>query len=761
MFAKAFQKGDGGVEIFSPTGTDPLRNLELKNKTAISKVYDRYIKGNCLILDQTSVSSSIACPSSSSKTLGIVQPWFCLQLNIPKGKSFSLELVISETTGQHHRVHFSTSFRGWDTNELHARIAWPKECDSLWVTYVINLEELCRVCFRSTFASLDHFTVYSTCQIRKIFSLSAKITDIVIPAAFDFPMGVAAEIYLVGLPAKVDKGGPTTSKPPHAGTSKPRGKTTGTAQTTLAEIGVMGVKKQLTTSSIAANTQTANDAAVVPESKTVEQRGPHLKGAGGKAIQRALPKAEEKGQTPRLDEILQFDDDVDDHFDRIGHINKDHEPPAVAAAVDHSERPLDDGKSYPTNGSVDRVRSSYGRRASQEKSADRDLSNPWGSAALSAKEVFSNDSGCGPPRADAQPAASPISIYTRPMSAASEHSRRPSTAKAVDEAEAKATPRRPPLDSKDAREADADSEWELVQQLLRTQERNPWQTSLPSSPSLVAPPRGSSAAATSARSSTFGLQRSTADAIGDGGRGEPAETPRRRSIQSLRAAESPSSDHWGVRSSDADGALLPHARPVPVPESVLLAQENDEPHSDIYDSAADECAASQDLRMSVGPAALGPVGASPFRSQEVWGVQDGDGHSEAVGWRSQDHYVFPSSARALRSPSPDPPADGPRERGARLVQASQSVENFLATRRKTIDPEPVDQHVFASIQRWEERITQLLAPSDADSPRPSTAQTAAHEVHDLCDSLKRLECEFWRSFGREDYEHDVGYFELE
>lgn len=748
MFSKAFQKGDGGVEIFSPTGTDPLRSLELKNKSAISKVYDRYIKGNCLILDQTSVSSSISCPSSSSKTLGIVQPWFCLQLNIPKGKSFSLELVISETTGQHHRVHFSTSFRGWDANELHARIAWPKEYDSLWVTYVINLEELCRVCFRSTFASLDHFTVYSTCQIRKIFSLSARMTDIVIPAAFDFPIGVAAEIYLVGLPAKVDKGVPSaTSKPPQAGTGKPRGKAAGTVQTAPMGIGVLGVKKQLTASSIAANSQVADDTHVVPEGKAVEQRGPHPNGAGGKLMQRTLQKAEEKQRTPRRDDIVPFDDDDD----------QDNEPPTLGAAVPHSERSWDDAKSYPMNDSNDRPRASNSHRVSQEKPLDGDLSNPWGGAASPAKEAFYNDIGRDRPRADPHLVASPISSSSRQRPATSE---RQSAAKAADEKEAKSTPRRPPLDSKDLRDTDATNEWELVQQLLRTQERNPWQTSLPSSPSLVAPPRSSATAATPARSSSFGLQRSIADGVIDDGHDEPSETPTRRSVKALHAAESPSSERWGVRSSDADGAILPHARPVPVPQSVLFAQESGEPYSDIFASSVGVSVASRDVRLPIDTAPLGPVGQSPIQSVEVFEVQDGDGRSEAFDWRPHDHYVYPTSARTLRSPSPDPPAEGPREGDTRLVQASQSVENFLAARRQTINQEPVDQHVFASIQRWEERIAQLLVVNDTDTPRPP-AQAAVHEVHDLCDSLKRLECEFWRSFGREDYEQDVGYFEFE
>eukprot|EP01033_Poteriospumella_lacustris_P002148 gene2148-1568_t len=701
MFSKAFQKGDGGVEIFSPTGTDPLRSLELKNKSAISKVYDRYIKGNCLILDQTSVSSSISCPSSSSKTLGIVQPWFCLQLNIPKGKSFSLELVVSETTGQHHRVHFSTSFRGWDANELHARIAWPKEYDSLWVTYVINLEELCRVCFRSTFASLDHFTVYSTCQLKSTWlDCQRKLTKV------------------------------QQAHHPNRLRLAP---------------------KQLTASTIAANTQVIDETHVVPESKTVEQRGPHPKGAGGKLMHGTLQKAEEKQRTPRRDEIVPFDDD-DDHDNEL----------LVLGAVDaHTERSLDDAKSYPMNGSNDRARVSYSHQVSQEKPPDRDLSNPWGGAASPAKEAFYNDSGRGLPHADPHPIASPISSSSRQRPATSEHNLHQSAAKAANEAEAKATPRRPPLDSKDLRDAEATNEWELVQQLLRTQERNPWQTSLPSSPSLVAPSRSSATAAASARSSSFGLQRSIVDGVIDGGHSEPSETPSRRSIKSVHAAESPSSDRWGVRSSDADGALLPHARPVPVPQSVLLAQESGEPHSDIFASSVDASVASRDVRLSIGTAPLRPVGQSPAQSVEAFGAQDGDGRSEAVDWRPHGDYVYPSSARTLRSPSPDPPAEGPRERDTRLVQASQSVENFLAARRQTIDQEPVDQHVFASIQRWEERITQLLVVNDTDSLRLPTAPTAVHEVHDLCDSLKRLECEFWRSFGREDYEQDVGYFEFE
>lgn len=740
MFSKAFQRGEGGVEIFSPTGTDPLRSLELKNKSAISKVYDRYIKGNCLVLDQTSVSSSISCPSSSSKTLGIVQPWFCLQLNIPKGKSFSLELIVSETAGQHHRVHFSTSFRGWDANELHARIAWPKEYDNLWVTYVINLEELCRVCFRSTFASLDHFTVYSTCQIRKIFSLSARMTDIVIPAAFDFPIGVSAEICLVGLPAKIEKGAHgVASKPPHASTGRPRGKqTAGAAQTAPAEVGVLGVKKQLTVPSAAANA-----VGTIDEVKSVERRGPKMS-TRGPATKKTLRNADEKERTPRLAEMVQFDDDEDEHDDRYD--------PDCRLAVADSKRSPDDATWGSTHRGDDHGRESHDQKVVQTIPSHQDLSNPWGDSEFAAKESFNDELGRCEPGADRQDTAtsSPNSAPHRPPFSEQKH--RPLSARGVIETEAKATPRQQLSDSKDLRDVDDAKEWDLVQQLLRTQERNPWQTSIPSSPLAAVPPRSRSTATTPTRSATRPI------VVDGGGDGDPSATPSRRSMKSLNGDSSPSNQRLVAFDDD----LRPQSRPVPVSQSVLIAQEGDQ---DTLASSADEIHISHDVRSSMRKAELEPSQEPLFTSEVKSGLVDDDElRREAADSRWSDDYVYPSSTRALQSSSI---AEGPHERGIRLVQASQSVENFLVLRRQapngapSIDQEPVDQYVFTSIQRWEEKITELLADDYVDNRRPSSANAAAREVHELCDTLKRLECDFWRSFGRHEYEQGVGYFEFD
>lgn len=250
MFASTFQHGENGVEIFAPSGTDPLRFMLLKNEDSIQKTYDRTIKGNCLILEQSSVSSSITCPKSSSKSLGILQAWFCLQLNIPKGKNFSLECSVTDQDGRHRRFHFSTNFKSWDANELHARIAWPRGVhEDEWVTYMINLDDFCHDCFRSHFQSLDHFTLFSSCKVRKIFSLPSRMSDLIVPAVLDFPVGVSTDVFIIAVPVKADKNAPpgkggAGSNSASSKKGGPSGK--GATGTVGGDFGIAGIKKELT-----------------------------------------------------------------------------------------------------------------------------------------------------------------------------------------------------------------------------------------------------------------------------------------------------------------------------------------------------------------------------------------------------------------------------------------------------------------------------------------------------------------------------------
>lgn len=81
--------------------------------------------------------------------------------------------------------------------------------------------------------------------------------------------------------------------------------------------------------------------------------------------------------------------------------------------------------------------------------------------------------------------------------------------------------------------------------------------------------------------------------------------------------------------------------------------------------------------------------------------------------------------------------------------------------------EPVDTKVFTKIQQWQQAIA-ALSSSETDSTNPLDRSADVNYTNRpetlvpvLCDTLQQLECAFWQSFGREEYEEDIGYFEFD
>jgi hypothetical protein len=214
MFAKVYQSGDTGVEIFSPAGSgDPLKIFQITNESMVQREYDRGVKGNILNMETESTTTKIHCPKSLS-SLHITQPLFCFQLLLCEGKPFSFECVVVDQNRQRKRFHFSTHFREKEFgNALHAKLTWPKKFHEIsfegrWFNIIINLQQLCSECFpTSHFQLLESFIFHPSCKIRKIFSLplSALIVNdgihdnVNIPAAFDFPVGCDRTTFIYNL----------------------------------------------------------------------------------------------------------------------------------------------------------------------------------------------------------------------------------------------------------------------------------------------------------------------------------------------------------------------------------------------------------------------------------------------------------------------------------------------------------------------------------------------------------------------------------
>ena len=118
--------------------------------------------------------TSLQCPAKATDSLGVVQPLLVFQMQTVVDTNVALEVVVLDQRAQRRRLHFSSTFRAAESNELHAQIpwAWGGVLPDQWSHVVLDLKALTANCFRgATFSSLDSFSLRPVCRVRKVFSL--------------------------------------------------------------------------------------------------------------------------------------------------------------------------------------------------------------------------------------------------------------------------------------------------------------------------------------------------------------------------------------------------------------------------------------------------------------------------------------------------------------------------------------------------------------------------------------------------------------
>lgn len=192
-------KREIGLEIFSPSGKVPFLNFENGNQLSKFKIYDRSVKGSILSLEQQ--NSRFPLKFIKPPSLLINQNLFCLQLFLYEENSFKVEINLIDSDNLKRRVYFSTNSKEIESNVLHAKIPWRSIENENWATYIINLNDICQICFNSSFSTFDSLSIFPCCKIRKIFMVPSQMVflneQIVIPNQFDFPSGVFSKIVSI------------------------------------------------------------------------------------------------------------------------------------------------------------------------------------------------------------------------------------------------------------------------------------------------------------------------------------------------------------------------------------------------------------------------------------------------------------------------------------------------------------------------------------------------------------------------------------
>ncbi|XP_042362514.1 uncharacterized protein C3orf67 homolog [Plectropomus leopardus] len=175
MFRNNYQ-GGAVVEIFSGQGKDPVAKWKLcGGPSAIHKEYNKEVKGFVYCLEGSSQTVKMQMPESGKMSLGLLQRFLVLQVNIPQCKDFSIELVITDSEHLKRRLHLSTVYKEMSATLLHAKIPFVGLKRSIWSTLCIDLASFTNELFKG-FLTLDGITLFATCKVRRIFTMKTEPT---------------------------------------------------------------------------------------------------------------------------------------------------------------------------------------------------------------------------------------------------------------------------------------------------------------------------------------------------------------------------------------------------------------------------------------------------------------------------------------------------------------------------------------------------------------------------------------------------------
>ncbi|TRY65044.1 hypothetical protein DNTS_018547 [Danionella cerebrum] len=178
MFRNDYQ-GGVSVDVFSAQGKDPVAKWKLFGRNpSITKMFDKEVKGFVYSLEGNSQTHKMQLPKDSKTTLGLIQTFLILQVNVPLGKDFSAEFLVTDDEHLKRRLYLSTLHKELSATPLHARI--PLTClkRDIWCNLCIDLNSLTAEIFHGTnFLSLDGIIISACCKLRRIFTMKNEPAD--------------------------------------------------------------------------------------------------------------------------------------------------------------------------------------------------------------------------------------------------------------------------------------------------------------------------------------------------------------------------------------------------------------------------------------------------------------------------------------------------------------------------------------------------------------------------------------------------------
>eukprot|EP00397_Hematodinium_sp_SG-2012_P007306 GEMP01007349.1.p1 GENE.GEMP01007349.1~~GEMP01007349.1.p1 ORF type:complete len:1107 (+),score=299.75 GEMP01007349.1:334-3654(+) len=171
MFEKAFQ-GAPAFEILSPQGANPTANWKI---SGVQRLFDKNLKGYVF---HVAGNALMQLPREDKPKLGLVQPILVMQVYLPQGKPFSVEIGITDATRTRRRLLFSSTFKEMSTNPLHARFPLVDSSSVMrvrrncWVNLCFDIDAMVPKAWPGQhYKTLDSLQISPDCRLRKVYTI--------------------------------------------------------------------------------------------------------------------------------------------------------------------------------------------------------------------------------------------------------------------------------------------------------------------------------------------------------------------------------------------------------------------------------------------------------------------------------------------------------------------------------------------------------------------------------------------------------------
>ncbi|XP_019751269.1 protein CFAP20DC isoform X1 [Hippocampus comes] len=214
MFKHNYQ-GGAGVEVFSAQGKDPVAKWKLcGSQSAIRKEYDKEVKGFVYCLEGSGKIVKMQMPENGKMSLGLLQRFLAIQVYIPQGKDFSMDLVITDAGHLKRRLCLSTVHKELSATLWHAKLPLAGVKRNIWTMLFVDLVSFTGELFKAAeFLSLDGITLFASCKVRRIFTMKTEPTVLTnddmflsrpsvmdqIPRSCQFPPNICHECQLLNM----------------------------------------------------------------------------------------------------------------------------------------------------------------------------------------------------------------------------------------------------------------------------------------------------------------------------------------------------------------------------------------------------------------------------------------------------------------------------------------------------------------------------------------------------------------------------------